>query len=48
MESIVLDNANEPKTAVPVARLLETVDWAAGPVGSKSDWPAFFKLRSAS
>ncbi|MBW9091606.1 PAS domain S-box protein [Rhizobium wenxiniae] len=40
MESIVLDNTNEPKTAVPVARLLETVDWAAGPVGPKSDWPA--------
>ena len=40
MESIVLDNANEPATAVPVARLLESVDWASGPLGPKSEWPA--------
>jgi len=40
VESIVLDNANEPATAVPVARLLESVDWASGPLGPKSEWPA--------
>jgi PAS domain S-box-containing protein len=37
---VILDGVNEPATTFPAARLLETVDWASGPLGPKSDWPA--------
>lgn len=38
MEIIVLDKVNT--LAVPVSSLLDTVDWASGPLGPKSEWPA--------
>lgn len=34
-----MDSGNEPATPVSVARLLETVEWASGPLGPKSGWP---------
>ncbi|CUX00796.1 PAS domain S-box protein [Rhizobium pusense] len=38
MEIVVLDKVNT--LAVPVSSLLDTVDWASGPLGPKSEWPA--------
>ncbi|EKJ94068.1 two component sensor kinase [Bradyrhizobium lupini HPC(L)] len=38
MEIAVLDKVNT--LAVPVSSLLDTVDWASGPLGPKSEWPA--------
>lgn len=38
MEIVVLDKINT--LAVPVSSLLDTVDWASGPLGPKSEWPA--------
>jgi len=31
---------NKSATAFPAAKLLETVDWASGPLGPKSEWPS--------
>jgi len=38
VEIVVLDKVNT--LAVPVSSLLDTVDWASGPLGPKSEWPA--------
>lgn len=38
MEIVALDKVNT--LAVPVSSLLDTVDWASGPLGPKSEWPA--------
>lgn len=38
VEITVLDKVNAP--AVPVANLLDAINWASGPLGPKSEWPA--------
>jgi len=38
VEIVALDKVNT--LAVPVSSLLDTVDWASGPLGPKSEWPA--------
>jgi PAS domain S-box-containing protein len=40
VEYTVLDRVNKSATAFPAAKLLETVDWASGPLGPKSEWPS--------
>lgn len=40
MEILVLSKVEEPANMVPVASLLDTIDWASGPLGPKSEWPA--------
>lgn len=40
VEILILNNVNEPANAVPVASLLDVTDWASGPLGPRSEWPA--------
>lgn len=35
-----MDSVNEPATVASVSQLLETLDWASGHLGPKSEWPS--------